>query len=58
MYFYDGDWKLVDSVKNMRPEKETMETMQYTSRPAQYVLEVNAGSRLFQPEAFDPKECL
>jgi hypothetical protein len=58
MYFYDNDGKLVDSVKNMRPERETKETMQYTSRPAQYVVEVNAGSQLFQPESFDPRECL
>jgi len=58
MYFYDSTGGLVDSVKNMLPEKETMETMRYTSHPAQYVVEVAADSPLFQPESFDPKDCL
>jgi uncharacterized membrane protein (UPF0127 family) len=57
MYFYDASGKLVDSAANMRPEKETGEPMEYTSHPAQYVFEVAAGSR-FQPETFDPRECL
>ncbi len=58
MYFYNGDGLLVDSTKNMRPEKETIKPMEYVSQPAQYVLEVNAGSRFFQSESFDPRECL
>lgn len=58
MYFYNADGDLIDSVKNMLPEEETAETMNYTSYPAQYVMEVHAGSQLFQPEIFDPRECL
>lgn len=57
MYFYDSTGVLVDFAKNMRPEKETEIPMDYTSQPAQYVLEVVAGS-LFQPENFNPTECL
>ena len=58
IYFYNGDGVLVDSAKNMRPEKETTNPMEYVSQPAQYVVEVNAGSRVFLPESFDPRECL
>jgi len=58
IYFYDTLWKLVDKAQNMRPEKETGEPMEYISQPAQYVIEVAAGSQFFQPEAFNPTECL
>lgn len=58
IYFYDDSWKLVDFVKNMRPEKETAKPMWYTSQTAKYVIEINAGSQLFQPENFDPTQCL
>jgi len=58
MYFYDTSWKLVDYIKNMRPESETAEPMNYNSSPAQYVVEVNAWSLYFEPEIFNPRECL
>jgi len=44
--------------ENMRPEKETEYPMDYTSQPARYVIEVPAGSRFFEPEKFNPQECL
>ena len=58
IYFYDILWKLVDKAQNMRPEKETGEPMEYMSQPAQYVIEVPAGSQFFQPETFNPTQCL
>lgn len=58
MYFYDTLWKLVDKAQNMRPEKETGEPMEYISQPAQYVIEVAAGSQFFQSEVFNPTQCL
>lgn len=42
LYFYDGEGRLVDTALNMRPMSETGEPRTYTSRPAQYVLEVPA----------------
>lgn len=36
---------MVDSALNMRPEKETGEPMRYISKPAQYVLELNVGTK-------------
>lgn len=57
MYFYDADGKLVDTVKNMRPEQETTKPMEYISQPAKYVMEVVAGSQEFQPEYFNPLRC-
>lgn len=41
IYFYDETGKLVDLVKNMRPQNETGDPMQYTSLPAKYAIEVN-----------------
>ncbi len=46
IYFYDAGGKLVDSVRNMRPEPETAEPMVFQSKPAQFVLEVNSGAQL------------
>ncbi len=42
MYFYDEKGVLVDSAMNMRPESETWEPMRYSSKSAQYVLELPA----------------
>lgn len=58
MYFYDARGELVDMAQDMRPESETEYPMNYTSQPAQFVMEVNARSQLFDPEKFDPKVCL
>ena len=46
MYFYDAHDHLVDTALNMRPEYETKDPMIFTSKPAQYVLEVNAWAPL------------
>jgi uncharacterized membrane protein (UPF0127 family) len=55
IYFYDSRGILVDVARNMRPEYETQSPMLYRSKPAKYVLEVNAGSELvdFLPEKCD-----
>ncbi len=58
IYFYNAEGQLVDGIANMRPEKETTEPMQYTSSPAQYVVEVPGNSHRFLPEYFDPRKCL
>ncbi len=42
MYFYDSRGGLVDMAQDMRPELETEYPMDYTSQPAQFVMEVNA----------------
>jgi len=44
MYFYDARGTLVDFARNMRPEHETQSPMLYESKPAKYVVEVNAGA--------------
>jgi uncharacterized protein len=44
IYFYDKSGNLIDKVLNMRPMSETGEPMTYTSRPAQYVLEIKSNS--------------
>lgn len=58
IYFYDEKWDFIDGVQNMLPEKYTQYPMQYTSRPAKYVLEIGNQWEPFSPEFFNPKECL
>jgi uncharacterized membrane protein (UPF0127 family) len=40
IYFYDKNRLPVDTARNMRPVSETNIPMMYTSKPAQYVIEV------------------
>lgn len=57
MYFYDESGRLIDQAINMLPEKETKETMQYTSLDAKYVIEVPGNSPIFQSQLFNPLDC-
>lgn len=45
IYFYDRNGHIVDKVLNMRPMSETGSPMMYTSRAAQYVIEVNKDEK-------------
>lgn len=56
IYFYDAKGKLVDVARNMRPQNETKDPMLFRSKPAQFVVEVLAGS-IFPGNSIDILQC-